>query len=204
MTANAKATRAERCDHARDVAAMDAVRQGDRDAFAGVYDRHSAAVYGLALRVLRHGPDAEAVVSDVFYELWRNPNKYDASRASLRSYLMTMTRCRAIDRVRASTTRADKTAAAREAAAPDWLDRQAHHTPERDAIVCEQGELVRAAVRRLDAGQRQALVLAYFQGMTHREIADELDKPLGTVKTWLRRALLDLRDALRNEAGGEP
>lgn len=175
---------------------MDAVRAGDRRGLGALYDRHASTVYGLALKVLGRQDDAEAVVSDVFYEVWLKPDRFDPQRGSFRGYLLMLARCRAIDRARATSTRAEKTAAAGGEAASEQRAKQETTTPERNALAEERRRLISEAVQRLDRRQRDALLLAYFQGLTHSEIAKRLDTPVGTVKTRIRRGLIALRRSL--------
>lgn len=184
-----------------DTALVALVAQGDRDAFANLYDRYAPNVYGLAMRILRNAPDAESLVSDVFLELWRKPERFDASRGAFRTYLLTLTRCRGIDRLRAHATRADKTAAAGDESANRQRDRQDAGSPLQLAVAGEHGRFVREAVSELDDNQRVPLELAFFDGLTHQEIAERLDTPLGTIKTRIRTGLRTLRGALAKIGG---
>jgi len=180
-----------------DAALAALVGAGDRAALARLYDRHAPHVYTLARRVLRCDPDAEAIVSDVFLEFWRRPERFDPSRGALRTYLLVLARSRAIDRVRAETTRETHSAAAAgvvEAARPE---RQATADPQSRVIVSEHSRMVRDAVQRLDEVQRLPLMLAFFDGLTHRQIADRLDEPLGTIKTRIRSGMASLRSTLQ-------
>ena len=179
-----------------DTRLMAGVSRGDRAALGALYDRHAPAVYGLALRVLRRQQDAEAIVSDVFYEVWRKPNRFDPRRGGFRTYVLTLARCRAIDHVRASLTYADKTAAARDLAEGDRAEKQQATAPDGEAIERERRALVTEALGRLDSDHREPLLLAYFGGLKQRDIAEVLDTPIGTVKTRIRRGLMALRETL--------
>jgi RNA polymerase sigma-70 factor (ECF subfamily) len=181
---------------ASDVDLMRAIAAGDEAAFESLYDRYSATLHAVCLRILRGHAEAEAVLSDVFWQIWSQAGKYNPERGSPRTYLMTLARSRAIDRWRTISARN-----AREFAAPiDALDDERHDEsldrPERQAMLGEDRQLVREAIRTLSAAQRKALHLAFFEGRTHRQIAGDLDLPLGTIKTSIRQGLLKLRRVL--------
>ena len=177
------------------VAAMAA---GDRDAFATLYDHYAPRVYGMAMRVLGRDADAEAVVSDVFLSLWKDPKGFDPSRGPFRTYVLLLARSRSIDRLRASATRAKRMEAAAAESLPEMVKRQHSDRPDNRLVEDENSDQVRSAVGRLDAKQRTPLEMAYFQGLTHAEIAEKLGEPLGTIKTRIRTALQTLRSALRS------
>jgi RNA polymerase sigma-70 factor (ECF subfamily) len=179
-----------------------AVAAGNREAFASLYDLYAPRVYGMALRVLGRDADAEAVVSDVFLSLWKDPKGFDPSRGPFRTYVLLLARSRSIDRLRAGATRAERTEAAATESLPGMTERQ--HTDRPDALLVEREnkDLIRSAVGRLGAKQRTPLEMAYFQGLTHAEIAEQLGEPLGTIKTRIRTALQTLRSALHS-VGGE-
>ena len=178
-----------------DAAIVRRLAGGDRTALAELYDRHGDIVYSLACRILGSTPDAEDVVQDVFTQAWRQADRYDAGRASPAAWLLNMTRTRAIDRLRANRTRQRVTPdEERVALAADSTDDQ-----EQRAIGAQRAGRVRAALGVLAQAQRQAIELAYFNGLTHTEIARQLGEPLGTVKTRIRSGLLKLRDALMGQ-----
>ncbi len=184
-----------------DAQLIDAVKLGDQLAFAQLYDRYASTVYGVCLRVLRLPAEAEVVVSDVFWEIWRKPEGFDPLRGSCGTYLLTLARSRAIDRLRASATRNQRTQAAMQEAVAEAQHQQENQEPCEEVFAEERRAAVRAAVGRLDRDQREALRLAYFDGLTHREISQHLDKPLGTVKTHIRRGLQTLKGVLRSLGG---
>ncbi len=181
-----------------DAQLMAAVKLGDKLAFAQLYDRYASTVYGVCLRVLHLPAEAEVVVSDVFWEIWRKPDRFDPLRGSCRTYLFTLARSRAIDRLRASATRNQRTQAAMQEAVADAQLHQESLEPCEEVLADEKRQAVREAVGRLDRDQREALLLAYFEGLTHREISLQLDKPLGTVKTHIRRGLQTLKSVLQS------
>ncbi len=182
---------------------MAEVIEGDKTAFTQLYDRHVPTVYALCLKIMRKESDAEAVVSDVFLEIWRKPSYFDASRGSFRTYLLTLARSRAIDRWRATATRVRKTQEASivlECRSRPFEEFEPSHVVQ----TSERRHAVRAAIEELDEAQRETLRLAYFEGLTHREISERLNLPLGTVKTRIRHGLKKLRISLSSigESGG--
>ena len=159
------------------------------EAAAELYDRYAGQVYALARRIVRNDPDAEDVVQEVFSQVWRTASRYDQTRGSVLGWLLTITRTRAIDKIRARKSRPDTT----HPITPDALPA----AEARDAVeVAEQAEIVRKALLSLPPAQRTALELAYYEGLTQSEIADRLSEPLGTVKTRIRTALMSLRARL--------
>lgn len=164
------------------------VAGGDRDAFAAFYDATIGTVFGLVVRVLRDRAQAEEVVQEVYVQVWEHAARFDSSRGSAHAWLVTIAHRRAVDRVRSAdrATRREQWDGTR-AARPAPSD-VAEVVADRD----EEDRLHRA-VAALPAGQREALVLAYFEGCTHREVAEVLGIPLGTAKTRIRDAVARLR-----------
>lgn len=166
-----------------------ALRQGRERALAELYDRFGGAVYGLALRVTGDRGAAEEISLDTFLQVWQQAGRYDAEQGSLSSWLFTIARSRAIDRVRAA--RAVKRTQAEDGATAPHVER-----PEESVELAERRRLVREAISGLTPSQRTALELAYFEGLSHAQIAERLGEPLGTVKTRVRQAMIALRRTL--------
>jgi RNA polymerase sigma-70 factor (ECF subfamily) len=171
------------------------IARRDESALAELYDLYSGRAFGLAYRILGHGPSAEDAVHDAFLWVWENADRVDSSRGSVGSLLLTVVHRRAIDHVR---RRGRATALA---AGADIID-----SVEDSAIAIIAGidqeaaaGRVRAAVGELNDEQREAVELAYFKGMTHQEIAEQQQLPVGTVKSRLRLAMGRLRAALKDE-----
>ena len=173
---------------------------GDGVALASLYECHARTVYSLAFRIVGNEADAEDVVQEVFAQVWRQSGRYDDTRGTVEAWLLTMTRTRAIDRLRARLARPDSDAVADSAS----IEHRALVVDPADALTAaDDAKRIRHALHELPILQRLAIELAYFEGLTQSQIADRLEEPLGTVKTRIRRGLLKLRDALsRSTAGG--
>lgn len=188
---------------ASDAELLSAIARGDEGCFAALYDRYAPQLLAVCLRIVHRHADAEAVLSDVFWQIWTQAGRYNPNRGSPRTFLMTLARSRAIDRWRTIATRLTRERGGAEDVLCDQASDRSDERPEQAAMGDEEGRLVRAALDSLHQSQREALELAYFQGRTHREIASDLGLPLGTVKTHIRQGLIRLRCALRAcEAGG--
>ena len=171
-----------------------AVAGGSADALERLYDRYAATAYGLARRILAQPDLAEEVVQDVFAQVWRDAARYERSRASVSGWIVMLTRTRAIDRLRARRARPDVDAAVDPDAAPPMVS--VFRDPEEVTIAADDVRQVRTALETLPESQRTLVDLAYYQGLTHTEIAEQTGVPLGTVKTRLRAAMATLRSAL--------
>jgi len=192
----AEATRGDRqvTGDARDAvefALVDRMRGGDESALAELYDRWSDRVHSLAVHVLRDVRDAEDIVEETFWQAWRGAARYDAARGTVGTWLLTICRSRALDRIRARRRRPEDTSIDD---APSIADPAAD--PADVVIAGETGRTVRAALMELPGEQRQALELAYFRGLSQSEIAEKTGQPLGTIKTRMRLAMNKLRERL--------
>ena len=175
-----------------DQAAIARMARGDHSALAELYDRNARLVFSLALRILQNRADAEDVVQDVFAQVWAQANRYDNTRGAVAAWMLTMARSRAIDKLRSRGARPEIASEARIVEdVPDAAVRQ-----DLQLLSAEQVETLKGALNELPAPQRIALELAYYEGLTHAEIADRLSEPLGTVKTRIRQAVIRLREAL--------
>jgi len=179
-------------DRAGDHAALARMARGEGDAVAELYDRHARPIYSLAVRILGDATEAEDIVQEVFSQAWKQAARYSASRGAVGAWLLMLARSRAIDRLRAKRARPGELSDER--VAGQLVDAG----PPVDSLVLssEQVARVRAALDELPLLQRAAIELAYYEGLTHAEIADRLEQPLGTVKTRIRLAMLKLRDVL--------
>jgi RNA polymerase sigma-70 factor (ECF subfamily) len=172
-------------DHRDDAALIARLRAGDQSAMADLYDGYSGVVYGVALRVLANATAAEDVVQEVFLQLWRHPQVFDANRGRLAPWLAVIARNRAIDHLRRRPSEEDI----------DELPISTGIDLEGEAAQKLAVDKVRGALAQLPQEQRKTLEMAFFEGMTHTEIAGKTGEPLGTVKTRIRTGLLALRKA---------
>ena len=168
---------------AADISLVAAIRSGDENAMGRLYDRYSSIVYSVALRVLGDTGGAEDVLQEVFMQLWRNPGVFDSTRGNLGAWLAVIARNRAIDVIRKRHPETD-IADVIVSVEPDMAG---------DAERARAMEKVRGALGDMPAAQRSALEMAYFEGLTHTEIAAKTGEPLGTIKTRIRAGLLALR-----------
>lgn len=180
---------------ALDASLVQQLLQRDMRAFEQIYDRHSRLVYGLVYRIVQQAGTAEEVVQDVFLQLWRNAARYDASRGPFLPWLLTMARHRALDTLRLKSERQrrreDQTEELPGVCAAPQFEKQLDE--KRRAVQ------VRELMTSLQPQQKRAIELAYFEGLSHTEIAATLKEPLGTVKSWIRNGLMRLREGLREK-----
>ncbi len=191
-------------DAPTDSALMEAIRQRDPAALAALYDRRAPIVLAVCQRILDDRSDAEDVLEEVFFEIWQRAERYDPERGSPVVYLMTVGRSRAIDRARRLRRRHDKLPMPRELASPSEpaIPAGDEASPFSNAVAAERTRRVRDALDSLDPAERYVVELSFFEGWTHREIAVQLSEPLGTVKTRIRRGLLQLRSVLSGPGDG--
>ncbi len=169
-----------------------AVQRGDQDAVAALYDRYGGAAYGLAFRITNDRALAEDVVQDAFVTMWRQAPRFDPERGQVRSWLLTIVHHRAVDTVRRRTSRNER-------ALPEGAEEfiATRGGPEELTGWALEAEAVREAIRHVPEEQRRTIEMAYFDGLTHVEIAERMGVPLGTVKSRLRIGLEKMRAYLR-------
>ena len=178
-----------------DGALLRRMASGDKQACAELYDRFSRPLYSVALRILNDPSEAEDIVQEVFLTLWGKAANFSMERGSAFGWAITLTRNRAIDRLR---TRRRRTTLLSESFAEDLPGGSSDADPNSadDLMIKEKSVAVRAALATLPREQLHALELAFFSGLTQQEIAARLSEPLGTVKARIRRGLIKLRDTL--------
>ena len=165
---------------------------GDQAALAALYDESSQLVYSVILRLLGDVADAEEVTMDVYTQVWKSAATYDSSRGSVTGWLITLARNRAIDRLRARSSRLR-----RETPLQELFDvPSGAMSPERETEATQRRRRIAAALRTLTPEQREAVQLAFFSGFSHTELAERLQQPLGTVKTRIRMGMMKLREQL--------
>lgn len=170
-----------------DSALLTLVKRGDEYAMASLFDRYSKVVYSVALRVLRDPASAEDVLQEIFMQIWRNPDGFIATRGSLGGWLAVVSRNRSIDALRRKRP-------------TDQVDDMSLASPYNLANEAERNSMMEKArnvIYKLPADQRKTLEMAFFDGLTHSEIAEMTGDPLGTVKTRIRSALTTLRKAFQ-------
>ncbi|MBL8838421.1 MAG: sigma-70 family RNA polymerase sigma factor [Alphaproteobacteria bacterium] len=164
---------------------------GDRAAFRAVYDATAPHLLGVALRILRRRDAAEEVVQEAYVSIWQHAGEYRRERGTPIAWMGTIVRNRALDRIRRerATVALDDVPGHEDWHDPDPL-------PDDATATSQEARRLAVCLDALDAKQRRAIVLAYREGLTHDEIARRLPAPLGTVKTWIRRGLMQLKDCL--------
>ena len=181
---------------ASDAALIERIVQRDQTALAALYDRYGGMLSSVLNRILRDTQAAEEILQDIFFQLWRNPSRFDAARGSLPGWLMVIARNRAISRLRHHNP----------AAGGELAEAAAVSTVNIETAAAQQQLIgrVKGALENLPAEQRAAIELAYFEGMSHSEIAQRTGDPLGTVKTRLRSAVESLKRTLHAQAASTP
>ncbi|MFJ4714112.1 ECF RNA polymerase sigma factor SigK [Streptomyces sp. NPDC088785] len=170
---------------------MTQVAQGDQGAFAALYDAAAGAVFGIVRKILRDHAQSEEVAQEVWLEVWRTAPRYRVERGTVLNWLLTLAHRRTVDRVRsaeATTARDHRAALLEQTPGFDEVSEQVQARAEREEL--------RRCLRTLTEIQRQSVTLAYYQGLTYKEVAEQLSTPLGTIKTRLRDGLIRLRDCL--------
>jgi len=177
-----------------EIALLRKIAQGDRRSFEELYDRFSGILFSTAYRVLNQQEAAEDVLQDVFIQIWEKAPLYDPERGKPITWAVTLTRHKAIDRLRSLQRRSRlQDEAQKESQTLEQFDGRSSY----DAVSsAETAKLVRAALLSLTADQREAIELAFFSSLTQAEIAERLHEPLGTVKARIRRGMMKLRDII--------
>lgn len=181
-------------DDTHDVELLQAIAAGDEQALARLYDRYRLILFGLTMRILNSRAEAEDVLQETLLQVWRRATDFDPARGKPFTWLVTLTRSRAIDRLRQRAAR-DRLAESASTLVPDEASDAVT-----DTLHAEQREIVTRALAQLPEEQREALYLAYYEGLTQSEIAVRLASPLGTVKTRMRSGMMKLRELLKDQS----
>jgi RNA polymerase sigma-70 factor (ECF subfamily) len=172
-----------------DVELAERLQRRDPRALAELYDRYGRLAYSLIVRVVRDGALAEDLVQETFLRVWNRAQGFDAQRGAIGPWLLAVARNRAIDYLRSAGGRE------RNALELEEVDHPSLYTDmERDILATDKARMIRAALEKLAPNQREVIELAYFEGLTQTEMAERMGQPLGTVKTWVRTALKNLRE----------
>ena len=184
-----------------DAALVRRMQSGDESALGEFYDRWFPVVNCLITRMVKVPADVEDVVEETFWQAWRQANRYDPERGTVQTWLLTMARSRALDRLRANRRLREESIDDKDTAPASFVESPSN--PSLDVEHAERKRIVLAALAELPAEQRQALELGYFSGLSQSEIAERTGQPLGTIKTRMRLAMQKLRErlsVLREEA----
>ncbi|HWC99839.1 MAG TPA: sigma-70 family RNA polymerase sigma factor [Candidatus Sulfopaludibacter sp.] len=167
------------------------LQRRDPQALAELYDRYGRIVFSLILRVVRDAATAEDLVQETFLRVWNRVHGFDAEKGAIAPWLLAVARNRAIDYLRSVAGRE------RNAMEFEETDHPALYVDmEQDILTSDKARVIKGALQKLNANQRQVIELAYFEGLSQTEMAERMGQPLGTVKTWVRTALKNLRDEL--------
>ena len=186
-----------RPDAPTDVELVASMKQRETGALSTLYDRHSRLVYSLALRIVQSSTDAEEITQDTFFQMWQQADRIDQRKGSVLAWLIVVTRSRAIDRLRSRKK-------LKAELSEDLLERldtfgAPNAWDQLDSL--ERTDIVKRALLEIPVEQREALELAFYQGMSQAEIAAQLDEPVGTIKTRVRLGMKKLRESLAPYAG---
>jgi RNA polymerase sigma-70 factor, ECF subfamily len=174
-----------------DAALIRRLQRRDPNALAELYDRYGRLAYSLIVRVVRDTGVAEDIVQETFLRVWNRVQGFDAEKGAIGPWLLAVARNRAIDYLRSTTGRARNNLELEATEHPSL-----YNDIEKDLLTADKARRVKAAIQKLSPNQRQVIELAYFEGLSQSEMAERLGQPLGTVKTWVRAALKNLRDEL--------
>ncbi|MEM6281677.1 MAG: sigma-70 family RNA polymerase sigma factor [Chloroflexota bacterium] len=172
-----------------DTVIINRIVERDQQALAELYDRHGRLVYNMALHVLQNDRSAEEVTQDVFFQVWRWPERWDSERAQLSTWLLAIARYTAIDYLRREQRRPQT--------ATSDMERISNSMPTphaADNATRDNGEIMKKLISKLPKDQRVPILMAYYRGMTHEEIAQKLNIPLGTAKSRIRLGMKKLKE----------
>jgi len=178
---------------------------GDRAAFAALYDKTSSHLFAVVLRINRDRAQAEDILQEVYVNVWRAASGFDAAQAQPLTWLTSIARNRAIDSLRRAQTQPQlQTAVANDDEETDVYDAVADETPGPLELLSRAADAraLSHCMQGLTAQQRQSVALAFYDGLSHAEVAEKMRQPLGTVKSWVRRALMSLKSCLERAALG--
>lgn len=174
---------------------MKRIKARDPKALEQLYDIYSTLLYGLVIPIVKKREEAEDVLQEVFITIWEKASTFDEDRGNVYSWIVTLTRNKAIDRIRSKGYKSQQKASV-STSEPDFTLEGDRYDPLETTIHSDRAELVKMALDQIPEKQREVIKIAYYQGMTQSEIADHLNLPLGTVKTRTRQGLIKLKDIL--------
>lgn len=174
---------------------MKRIKAKDEEALGELYDLYSRLLYGMVISIVKKREEAEDVLQEVFIKIWEKASSFDEERGNVYSWLVTLTRNKAIDRIRSKDYKTQKKAT-QDVDAPEFTLEGEKFDPLETTIFSDRAELVKKALGEIPESQSEVLKIAYYRGLTQREISDQLDIPLGTVKTRMRQGMIKLKDIL--------
>lgn len=177
---------------------MNRVQNGDAKALRKIYGSYKNILFGLIVSMLKDREEAEDCLQEVFTQLWEKADRFDASKGNLYSFIVTMARNKAIDRIR---SRAYKDSKQEDHTISDFslTPESDFNNPEEDLELTERANLVRSALQKLSSKEREVLKVAYYGGMSQTEISEKMEIPLGTVKYRMRQGMIKLKDFLKQD-----
>ena len=187
-----------------DFALLESVAARDPAALEALYNRHSPAVFALCARIVGDRVEAEDVLIDVFDQIWTRGAQFDPARGAPLTYILTIARSRALDHRRSRRSRGTPASDGSGHTGSQPVAGIASGGPVDQLLATEAAQRVRAAMAQLEPGQRRAIELSFFEGLSHAQIAEKLSRPLGTVKTIIRQGLIQLRQCVRTPGGAGP
>ena len=179
----------------RVAALLSRIAMGDQVAFAEFYEVTSSHLYGVALRILKDPPAAEEILQEAYVNVWHHAGSYEVAKSQPMTWLTSIVRNRCLDQLRRREVET-VTLTSDDDDAPEYDLPSETMTPAEMLLAGAEARSVRDCVDALDAGPKQAIALAFYQGMSHSELAKHLHEPLGTVKSWVRRGLERLKSCL--------
>lgn len=195
----------EACPGDEDVDLLRGIAMGDQGCFERFYDRYNPIIYAICLRILQNHMDAEEALIETFWQIWRQADRYDETQGTVRGFLFMIARSRALDRRRSRSAGVQSSHiedVQKYGGGPQAPDGNPG-SPVADTLDSERRARTREAMESLTPEQREAIELAFFDGLSHSQVAEALSQPLGTVKTRIRQGLIRMRDALRSAYGGD-
>ena len=186
---------------ARVTALLSRVAMGDQNAFAEFYDLTASHLYGVAVRILKDAAAAEEILQEAYVNVWHHAGSYEVAKSQPMTWLTSIVRNRCLDQLRRREIDT-VTLASDDDDAPEHDVSDDAMTPAEMLLAGAEARSVRNCVETLDAGPKQAIALAFYHGLSHAELAAHMRQPLGTVKSWVRRALERLKDCLDREGMG--
>jgi len=178
-----------------EVQLMKRIKARDEEALAELYDLYNRLLYGMIISIVKKREEAEDVLQEVFIKIWESASTFDEERGNVYSWLVTLARNKAIDRIRSKDYKTQKKAS-QDVDAPEFFLKGDKFDPLETTIFSDRTELVKRALDKIPESQSEVLKIAYYRGLTQREISEQLEIPLGTVKTRMRQGMIKLKDIL--------